>query len=344
MNKKAYVEVQFNWIFVLVAGAIILIFFAGIVIKQKKSSDERIGNIVLTNLEAILYGVNVGSGVVKQFAVPNKDIEFYCDYSTCVYGSCDSGFRIEDSGKNIPMRVQTIFSPSLLKEGNLVAWSSSWDVAFKVTNFLFLTSPEVRYVIVGSDDLASQIFKELPAEIKKEAVTVNELSELEDTNNYNIRFIFIVDELTNAVLPSFTGKMKDKSVSALKITGGLNKGQLQFYRKSGNNVVSEGNAVSYLGSASLFAGIFADSLDSYKCGMEKAFKRLNMVAQVYQARSAALSRGADVCSTLHGNAVLYLGSIIDNSNIEAVSAIDRAVINLISQNQQARLNSCASIY
>ena len=38
MDKKGF-EIQFNWIFVLVAGTAILLFFSGIIIKQKDVSE-----------------------------------------------------------------------------------------------------------------------------------------------------------------------------------------------------------------------------------------------------------------------------------------------------------------
>ena len=41
MNKKGIIEIQFNWIFVLVVGAIILVFFFGFVQKQKSFAEEK---------------------------------------------------------------------------------------------------------------------------------------------------------------------------------------------------------------------------------------------------------------------------------------------------------------
>ncbi len=39
--KKGAIEIQFNWLFVLIVGAVILIIFSGIIIKQKNISVEK---------------------------------------------------------------------------------------------------------------------------------------------------------------------------------------------------------------------------------------------------------------------------------------------------------------
>jgi len=40
-NKKAIVEAQLTWVFVLIVGAVILLFFIGIAQKQKEIADMK---------------------------------------------------------------------------------------------------------------------------------------------------------------------------------------------------------------------------------------------------------------------------------------------------------------
>ena len=61
-NKKAF-EMQFNWIFVLVVGASILIFFTAIAIKQKNvseaSSQITIFKILLDEMQLFFVADNI---------------------------------------------------------------------------------------------------------------------------------------------------------------------------------------------------------------------------------------------------------------------------------------------
>ena len=67
LSRKAQIETQFNWLFILVAGAVILIFFAGIVIKQKSSSEQKIAENVMTDLQSIFTGGSVSTGTLMVF-------------------------------------------------------------------------------------------------------------------------------------------------------------------------------------------------------------------------------------------------------------------------------------
>ena len=50
MNKKAMVETQFNWIFALVIGAIILVMVIGFINSQREKSEQRIGLTIAKDL------------------------------------------------------------------------------------------------------------------------------------------------------------------------------------------------------------------------------------------------------------------------------------------------------
>jgi len=66
-SKKGVVDIQFNWIFVLISGAILLIIFTGIIINQKDISQTSIDVLVLKNLNAVLAGSEVSTGTVNVF-------------------------------------------------------------------------------------------------------------------------------------------------------------------------------------------------------------------------------------------------------------------------------------
>ena len=78
-SRKAQVETQFNWIFILIVGAIILAFFTYIVIKQKAASDAKIAGKISQQLNTILVGAKVSSGTVQDIPTPEVSIHFTCN-------------------------------------------------------------------------------------------------------------------------------------------------------------------------------------------------------------------------------------------------------------------------
>ena len=64
-GKRAAIEVQFNWIFILIIGGIILMFFFGIVKSQKTVSEKKISGTVRRDMRAILTGSGISAGTAS---------------------------------------------------------------------------------------------------------------------------------------------------------------------------------------------------------------------------------------------------------------------------------------
>jgi hypothetical protein len=184
-SKKAAIEVQFNWIFVLIAGALIIGFFVMIVSKQQTSVKSEINIVVSRAIEAILTGSKVSADSASPGSLPVGNIEFDCD-----------SYSVGDVERKL--KQMTVFAPDLIKGKQIITWSLPWNVPFRATNLLLLTSPQVRYIFVydhlATDDLnvfAGKLhdkmleqlkFKKIEANvdrIKRDGVVTN-------TNNYKV--------------------------------------------------------------------------------------------------------------------------------------------------------------
>ena len=60
ITGKGQVEVQFNWIFVLIVGVIILSFFVAMAMSQKKSAEQGLNAIIMKRMQTALNGVQQG--------------------------------------------------------------------------------------------------------------------------------------------------------------------------------------------------------------------------------------------------------------------------------------------
>ena len=81
-GKKAQIQVTFSWVYILIAGAVILLFFIGIVVKQKSISEENLATDVVRVMESIFTGAGV-SEKTKNFV----DISGLADYT--LYFNCE---------------------------------------------------------------------------------------------------------------------------------------------------------------------------------------------------------------------------------------------------------------
>ncbi|MBW2993067.1 hypothetical protein KY317_00660 [Candidatus Woesearchaeota archaeon] len=274
--KKAQVSLQFHWIFIIIAGAIILGFFIGIALKQKSISDRKLASELLEEFNLIFSGAGATEETSVGVDIPNTEIEF-----SCIAGV--SRYSINKISKESPYDI--IFAPDLVKGRSIVTWTLPWRMPFRVQNFLMVIPTSVRYIIIYEDEAkALEIFGDLPDSITKEMSHIDELSTTRYTNNYRTRFVFLDIDDNDIEPPSDFKKIDDEAVSAVKITST----DAQFYEKKEDKFVS-GDSVPIINDRPhIFGAIFAGNKDIYQCNTNKAHSRLWYVAGIYRERTEEL--------------------------------------------------------
>src|SRR3989338_7686040 len=156
-RKKGQIEVQFNWIFVLIVGALILVFFIAIVNAKKKAADKNLAFDILGKIDLIINGALTIPKTGQIFEMPKIEFNFQCD-------------RIYALGVDRQFQDRVVFGPDLLKGRQLIVWSQDWNVPYKTANFLYVTADNVRYIIYydTSETEARQLFSELPDNLTKD--------------------------------------------------------------------------------------------------------------------------------------------------------------------------------
>ena len=152
MKNRAQIQLQFNWIFILIAGAVILFFFFGIVLKQKDISEERLEYDVTQIIESILVGAGVSEKTKNLIDIPSQ----YEFYFTCRTGNNPEGdarkeFGIAESNAKVDLPIEPIFAPGSFQSSKLVTWSLPVKLPYKVGDILLITSPLIKYVVVGDE-------------------------------------------------------------------------------------------------------------------------------------------------------------------------------------------------
>lgn len=266
-NKRAEVESQFNWVFVLIAGGVILLFFVTFIYRHKVISDKKLELKFNQNLDLRLSMAEITSKSLNNVSdLLGKSIQFSCK-----------------SVGQVNFKKKTIFSPSVVEAKRLYIYSYPFEAAFKVNNFVYVINPNVRYVFIKpnpfafSDDLYAHFYNIMP-EGTMLITPLNDKYEYKNifSKSKSVRFVFINTPVYLIEIDKDIDKYQD--VSAIKITSDK---KLVFYEKNKNGKLLESGKSFYFDDASLFGAFIVDKKEVYDCMMENAFNRLNYVSEVY---------------------------------------------------------------
>ena len=287
-KKKGQISITFNWVYILIAGAIILLFFVGLVVKQQAVSEQNLASEVVRVMESIFTGAGV-SEKTKNF-IDTSGLSDYTLYFGCEEGTSEFGIV----GKSTPSQnvIDPIFAPSNIRSSHLILWSLPYKLPFKTIDFLFVTSSNTKYFLLGNDPFAEEFIN---ATDNFNRLWIQDLSMVDPGKNFQIRIvdlegIFIED---NTPVPEKVKYMQDDRVTAVSFTG---TNLVDFYQKNGllwKKTNSEPVQIISLGGerdAAKYAAIFSDDEQSYMCNMQKAFKRLDYLLLIYEQKAQEIEK------------------------------------------------------
>jgi len=257
------VAFQFNWIFVLIAGALILTFFFGVAQRQRALSEQQLSLTLAADLESIFTSAVVSRGTAQDLPVPDG-LVFECSEG------CDCRFRVGSASRSFGDLV--VFAPSAVDRA--IVWAVEWAAPFHVTNFLLVAPRKKHYLIAGQDafskQVQSRILDGLPAQLDVEVV-----SSVPDVYDA-ARFVF-VNTLPDP--PVYRGELE-----AVRV----NRGSVSFFVKySRDSFWTPIDTVPYGSDEQVFAALFSDAL-TYRCGIKQAYRKATYVGRVLEERARTL--------------------------------------------------------
>lgn len=116
----------FNWIFVAVAGAIILMFFFGFAVKYKDMQEKKTEIIMLNNLDAALTNLQGSSFTTSTSIDLPLDINVNCDAK---------GFNIFINQRN---EVEHLLASERKLSKKMHVWYQPYKIPFTAANFYYL--------------------------------------------------------------------------------------------------------------------------------------------------------------------------------------------------------------
>ena len=287
-KKSGQVQVTFNWIYVLIAGAVILMFFIGLVVKQKAVSEERLTGDVVRLMESVFTAAGV-SEKTKNF-LDTSGLAGYTLYFDCSNGVGEYG--IKDALGKTENALEPIFSPLELRTSQLIVWSLPYKLPYKIIDLLMVTSVNTKYFLRGDPSFAVE-FRNATAGFNMQIVpTAAKYNDLEPGKNFQVR---IVDLDGTVVQPGGNVPVKLQALDKERVTAvsfslmdGMKTATYYQMDNSGRwKKIGPSVPILSLGEkrdAATYAAIFAQDGERYSCNMRKVFKRLKYVNQVYQGK------------------------------------------------------------
>jgi hypothetical protein len=282
MNSRGQIQVTFNWVFILIAGAVILLFFIGIVVKQKDVSEQRLNEDVVSVMESIFTGAGVSEKTKNSISTSGlADYTFYfsCEEGVSEYGIKDRPARTQDN-------IMPLFSPKELKTTNMLTLSLPYKMPYKSADLLFVTSDNTKYYLTGSGNGFWEEFMNSTEGFNIEYVPSINLPEIDAGKNFQVRIIDLDGDkiLDGGEVPENLLVFEDDKITAVSF---ITSEMVDYFEKDGNvwrkTNQNHVQIISLDGErdAAKYAAIFSGDETIYMCNMKKAFQRLEYVTRVY---------------------------------------------------------------
>ena len=358
---RAQLEIQFNWIFVLIAGGVILIMFFGVTRSLQQGSEAQVQVDVSSDLRTTLVGVKVGRSSTT-IPVPPVGLTLDCD-----------GLKV---GTTQGLLLGPTFGPRRLRGTSIMAWSHDWDIPMRVENFLYLSSPQVKYIFIrnpGAEFLVDELVGSLPPIDTEVVDSCEDLDALNPSSQFDLHVIQFdmrgsdedpalpdaspVDDLC-AIPKKFYSQNREVVETYIQpdtsapadLEEAMHAGYVFLRDQDGFLVHS-----AYLGDATVYGALFSAGPQLFSCMNVKAFENAGIVLEntkrrletIFNEGLPAGSSCLDAYQSILTNELVHLQDDIDGllagQDIPAQTVFqDRDALE--RQNSQLQFLSCPTIY
>ncbi len=274
--KRGIITVQFNWIFVLVAGSLILAGTVTFILMNKGVNEKQDYSKALRGIKTFITGAYASKG--KSLALPINGLVMTYDESQLRLGSS-------------VISEYMLFAPHKIKGNKLLIWSDDFSVPYLVTNVAYMTTPQVRYVFVYDDTpLSLKMLYGLNASFDNRTfrsfVKYDDINSIEDFNNYYVVFAFLNTNLKEN-MPGVNG---EKYGVEIKYDDNNFTGKVRFYSYQSHSY--EGTSV-FFGEKMIEGAVVSGDYSVYNENIKQMFERAKAISYILRHKAEALKSGSD---------------------------------------------------
>jgi len=272
-SNKAIIEVQFGWIFSLIAGLIIFAFIMSLVFNSQKHANDALNVDVGEKLSTSIKGnLQVSDSYNEITMLSSAKISFACDSDLKT-----TTMRVNDA----PLAerfTDVIFAPLVLTTNKIQVGVKDFSLAFIISRFTYITSPNTAYILYykaqtpasAEETMANQLYDLLPVNISKKMAGTPALlaGYTSDYDHYKIICF-------NNACPTAAGTNYIKVEAVNNYLDGY--GNVTWHY--GSDTKS-----SFLTSSGLIGAIFSDNKQYYDCEMARAYSFMDIKRELQYNR------------------------------------------------------------
>src|SRR3989338_4810384 len=306
MDKKGDGE-QFNWIFVIIAGSIILGFFVLFVFKfvelQEKRHDVKAVRFLGESVIGASSKLQVGSGGAAIDSNEDEGLRF--GFYTNLEHFCRSNKSLLTINSNpdvfYKLDDEVVFMNKEMNSVNAIdIWILPWNFPFHVTNLVYLADPKTNfYFVVDGNSREFVENLDFSSAFDFEIINNNELNKVKD--NSKVVFFKSNEPSVNEV-KSIKKNYKDIHFVYINLNSLKAKffdNQRESWSEGVKFYITEDN------KGMLYGAIFSNDADNFECNVNRALERVVFVSKVYSERARYLShvdrrQGCDYGLLLNG--------------------------------------------
>jgi hypothetical protein len=369
-SRKA-MEIQFNWIFIILVGTIIIIFFVNLSMKYQKQAEREIASDIIGKLSTISSSGKESTNTNQEIKVKDLDLATECSFSGCNNIGCSTEFDFADQGVPPPawMDIEPIFAPRRLTGDSLIMWSLESNMPYRVSSILYLTTPNYQYVLVYNNDPQTYEFaKKLLTELKK-----NKMIHVQSRNQSKLglvgavgdvftKYVFLFNPPTGSIITPSKTVLDSKKWDVMYIVPAdqLESGTVYYSKLDnfGNILPDESKPAYYIGVPMLIGAIYSDDYSYYSCSVHKILLKYQDLNAIYIAKTKLINEyytnAGDVQCQFFSSAIVTdsiksindsITSYLSDRNFSKHAEEMRSYADVVEgYNENARAKDCAELY
>ena len=146
-------EMYFNWVFIVIVGAVFLLFFFGFAVKYKDLQEKKSEIIFLNNFDSALTNLQSSTFTTSTSIEIPIDVSVNCD---------NRGYNIFINEKN---DVDYIIASEEKLNDKIHIWYKPYKIPFQATNFYYIIDDSLN-VLTNNVDLVNSLKGEMPENFK----------------------------------------------------------------------------------------------------------------------------------------------------------------------------------
>ena len=353
MNRKA-IGMMVVWIFIMIAGGLILLLFFFIGDAQAESARTGLSLQALQRLEAILVTQQASDNTYAQLPIPREQIQFTCDYFSNPQG-ITSEIRIGGLPREKPYDL--IVGRDMMTD-ELLVFSYRAMVPFSIGNILYVSNEQEALILrgVGYDNQIENLLQLLPAPIAAQTYTgENAGGGVNAANLQNTRVVTFSGSAPSGNPTQSSGIVSPQDAVFIHVQSSriLDQGTVRFWRPVQNDW---SRGYTYSGMPMLMAYIWMGDDNRASCFSYKFSRKLHNAAELqaqristirFEAQQRAEGGAHDACVDRYSP--VQIENLRDAATMTSPGAVFDGLPNAANlvrlQNEQLlRGNRCATIY